>query len=253
MKNFFFTGLVFFGLMGISPAQVSEKHIEVREQFWVGYFNQTRFTDQFGFWLDVHYRRTDDFADRSFQFLFRPALIYFIKDNLRANLGYALVKHFPEEGRSTTRTEHRAWQQIWWNQKYKGLSTLQWLRFEQRFNEKVINDVKMDGHNYTFRARYNISFFVPLKGKEITAKTPFVAAMDEVFLNFGDKVVYNTFDQNRLFVGMGYQFTSHLNAQLGYMNVYQQEASDSRYLSTHAIRFFVFHSLDLRPSSKPNR
>lgn len=229
-----------------SHAQLPDKHIHEREQLWLGYFNQTRLTNKFGFWVDMHYRQTDNFIDRPFQFLFRPALTYFIKDNLRVNLGYALAEHFPGKGLNTTRTEHRAWQQIWWNQKYSGLTTLQWLRLEQRFNQKVVDDQKQDGYNYTFRVRYNFSFFIPLKGKEIVAKTPFAAIMNEVFLNFGDKVVYNTFDQNRLFVGFGYQFSSHLNAQLGYMNVYQQENSGNNYFSTHAIRFFVFHSIDLR-------
>ncbi|HEY3401765.1 MAG TPA: DUF2490 domain-containing protein [Ohtaekwangia sp.] len=227
-------------------AQATEKHIEDREQLWFGYFNQTRFSNKWGMWVDVHYRMTDNFVDRPFQFLFRPAATYFIKDNLRVNVGYAYVHHFPPEGKNTSRNEQRAWQQIWWNQKYTGLTTLQWLRLEQRFNEKVVNDVKEDGYNYTFRVRYNFSFFIPLKGKEIVPKTPFAAIMNEVFLNFGDKVVYNTFDQNRFFAGFGYQFTSHLNAQLGYMNIYQQEASGSNYFSTHTIRLFVFHSLDLR-------
>src|SRR5688572_6599780 len=236
----------FFFLCVETTAQAPEKNIHTREQLWFGYFNQTRLSNKFGFWLDVHYRQTDHFIERPFQFIIRPALTYFIKDNLRLNVGYALVKHFPAEGMNTTRTEHRAWQQIWWNQKYPGLTTLQWLRLEQRFNQKVVDDEKQDGYNYNFRVRYNFSFFIPLKGKEIVARTPFVALINEIFLNFGGKIVYNTFDQNRLFAGMGYQFTSHLNTQLGYMNVYQQEASCSSYYSTHAIRLFVFHSLDLR-------
>lgn len=226
--------------------QTPDKQIHNREQLWLGYFNQTRLTNKFGFWVDVHYRETDHFIDRPFQFLFRPALTYFIKDNLRLNVGYALAEHFPAKGLSTTRTEHRAWQQIWWNQKYPGLTTLQWLRLEQRFNEKVVADVTQNGYNYNFRVRYNFSFFIPLKGREIVARTPFAIVMNEVFLNFGSKIVYNTFDQNRFFAGLGYQFTSHLNAQLGYMNVFQQEASGNSYFSTHTIRLFVFHSLDLR-------
>lgn len=226
--------------------QAVEKDIHSREQLWLGYFNQTRFSNKWGMWVDIHYRMTDHFVDRSFQFMFRPAVTYFIKDNLRVNAGYALVEHFPAKGLHTTRTEHRPWQQIWWNQKYPGLVTLQWLRLEQRFNQKVVADQKQDGYNYNFRVRYNVSFFIPLKGKEIVAKTPFAAVMDEVFLNFGGKIVYNTFDQNRFFVGLGYQFTPALNAQLGYMNVYQQEASGNNYFSTHAIRLFFFHTLDLR-------
>jgi hypothetical protein len=237
--SFFIISIATFG-------QAPGKHVHSREQLWFGYFNQTRFTNKVGMWLDIHYRTTDSFADRPFLFMIRPALTYFIKDNLRVNVGYTFASHFPGKGLSTTRYEHRPWQQIWWNQKYSGLTTLQWLRLEQRFNEKVVSDEKIDGYNYVFRVRYNFSFFIPLKGKELSPKTPFLAFANEVFLNFGDNVVYNTFDQNRLFGGVGYQFTSHLNAQLGYMNVYQQEGSGNNYLSTHAIRLFVFHSLDLR-------
>jgi hypothetical protein len=243
-KHYLFLLIIF--CCGTVYGQAPEKNIHSREQLWLGYFNQTRFSNKWGLWMDVHYRMTDHFVDRSFQFLVRPAVTYFIKDNLRINVGYTLATHFPGKGLHTTRLEHRAWQQIWWNQKYTGLTTLQWLRLEQRFNEKVVNDVKQEGYNYTFRVRYNFAFFIPLKGKELVAKTPFAAIMNEVFLNFGDKVVYNTFDQNRLFLGFGYQFTPHLNAQLGYMNVYQQEASGNNYFSTHAIRLFVFHTLDLR-------
>jgi hypothetical protein len=241
--------LVLLPLLVISAGvfgQAPEKHIHDREQLWVGYFNQTRFSNKLGMWADVHYRMTDNFVDRPFQFLFRPAVTYFFRDNLRLNVGYTLANHFPARELNTTRVEHRAWQQIWWNQKYPGLTTLQWLRLEERFNEKVVADEKLNGYNYTFRVRYNFSFFLPLKGKEMAPKTPFAAITNEVFLNFGDKVVYNTFDQNRLFAGFGYQFSSHLNAQLGYMNVYQQEGSGNNYFSTHTIRLFVFHSLDLR-------
>jgi hypothetical protein len=229
-----------------TTAQAPPKQIHHREQLWFGYLNQTRFSNKWGMWLEVQYRLTDNFIDRPFQFLFRPALTYFIKDNVRLNFGYAFINHYPGQGLNTSRAEHRPWQQLTWNQKYTGLATLQWIRLEQRFNEKVVSDVKQEGYNYNFRVRYNYSFFIPLKGKEMAPKTPFLAIIDEVFLNFGDRITYNTFDQNRFFAGLGYQFTAHLNAQFGYMNIFQQEPSGNHYASIHAIRLFLFHSLDLR-------
>lgn len=231
-------------------SQTIEKHVHEREQLWFGYFNQTRLTNKFGVLFDIHYRQTDNFIDRPFQFVVRPALMYFLRDNLRLQAGYAFVEHFPAQGKDAIRPEHRAWQQISWNQKYSGLTTLQWLRLEERFNRKVEDDVLLDDYNFNYRLRYNMSFFIPLKGKEVTPRSPFLALTNEVFINFGGKIVYNTFDQNRFFAGAGYQFTSHLNAQFGYMNIYQQEASGNNFLSTHAIRFLVLHSLDLRSKGK---
>jgi hypothetical protein len=247
-----FSTIIFLLSLTVSTSSLAQappapaKHIENREQLWLAYFNQTRFSNKFGLWADVHYRMTENFAGRPFQLLIRPALTYFIKDNLRVNVGYAFVSHYPAEGSTTTRFEHRPWQQIWWNQKYTGLTTLQWLRLEQRFNERVVSDVKEDGYNYNFRVRYNFSFLIPLTGTEIKAKTPFATIGNELFLNFGDRVVFNTFDQNRFFAGFGYQFTPHMNLQLTYMNLYQQETSGSNYISAHAIRLFLFHNLDLR-------
>src|SRR6187549_3004386 len=78
-----------------AQAQTPDKHIHEREQLWLGYFNQTRFSNKWGMWIDVHYRMTDNFVDRPFQFLFRPAVTYFIKDNLRVQVGYAYAHHFP--------------------------------------------------------------------------------------------------------------------------------------------------------------
>jgi hypothetical protein len=235
--------------LNVAWAQASEKSLHSREQLWFGAFNQTRFSERWGLWVDIHYRMSDHFVDRRFQFLVRPALTYFINDHLRINFGYALVQHFPGKGLSENRTEHRPWQQIWWNQKYPGLSTLQWIRLEQRFNERMDPDTR-DGYNYNFRVRYNLAFLIPLMGKDMRAKTPFAAIMNEVFLNFGDRIVFNTFDQNRFFAGLGYPFTSHTNVQFGYMYIYQQEATGNNYLATHAIRLFLFHSVDLRKLTK---
>ena len=239
-----------FLITNFAHAQAPGKKIQSRDQLWIAYTNQTRLSDKWGLWLDAHYRTTGDFVDRPFQWLLRPALTYFVTDNLRINAGYTLAKHFPAEGLHTIRTEHRAWQQIWWNQKYSGLTILQWLRLEQRFNQKLIEDVIYDGYDYTFRVRYNLSFVIPLKGKTVTAHTPFVTVANEVFLNFGGDVTYNTFDQNRLSAGIGYQFTPHLNAQVGYINVYQQLASGNDYLVSHVVRLSVVHNLDLRNKSE---
>jgi hypothetical protein len=161
-------------------------------------------------------------------------------------VGYVFANHFPSKGLGTSRPEHRPWQQILWNQKYSGLTTLQSLRFEQRFNRKIINDVLQDDYNFNYRLRYNMAFYVPLKGKEIVAKTPFAIIANEVFVNFGRQIVYNTFDQNRFFVGLGYQITAHMNVHLGYMNIFQQETSGNNYFSTHAVRLYLYHSFDLR-------
>ena len=49
---------------------------------------------------------------------------------------------------------------------------------------------------------------------------------DEILIQFGKEVVYNTFDQNRIFIGIKQTISSKLSFDFGYMNVYQQKFSD---------------------------
>ncbi|KAJ1518410.1 hypothetical protein HMI54_000938, partial [Coelomomyces lativittatus] len=81
---------------------------------------------------------------------------------------------------------------------------------------------------------------------QVVAKTPFLYLNNDIHINAGKNIINNYFDQNRFFAGVGYQFTLQLNAQIGYMNVFQQQPSGNQYVSINAIRLFVFHNLDLR-------
>lgn len=238
--------LVLLADSAVLAQSTGSKSVTSREQAWVAYFNQTRITTNLGAWLDVQYRQTGEFLDRPFQFLFRPALTWFAKDNLRVNLGYAFINNFPPEGQQTSQPEHRAWQQVWFNHPSPRFTMLQWLRLEQRFIRNKENDALVEGYTRRHRLRYNVGLIIPLKGEKVVPGVPFVSVSNELFMNLGKNVVYNTFDQNRLFIGMGYQIADHVNVQAGYLNVYQQQASGNQYVVSHAIRVAVFHNLDLR-------
>ncbi len=234
-------------LLGLFPAaaQTVQKQINTHQQGWLGYFNQTRLTNKFGLWLDVHARRID-WLERWNTVLVRPGVTYYVNDHVRLTAGYAFVQHYPPSGQLTIRPEHRAWQQVLWTSRSKKLQTQQWVRLEQRYNRKIANDQLQEGYTFNYRFRYLIALFVPLKGDFIQKGVPFLAFNDEVHINAGKQITYNHFDQNRFFVGLGYQFTKSLNAQLGYMNLFQQLPAGNRFNNNHVLRLFFFHNLDLR-------
>jgi hypothetical protein len=225
-------------------AQNSAKEVIVREQVWLGYFFQAKVHQNWGVWFDAHYRQTDNFLNRPFQLMIRPAATYFIKENLRLNAGYLFNYNFPDAGESFGVPEHRPWQQIWWLQKFNGISVLQFLRFEQRFIRRVVNDEPTRDYSFNHRIRFNVSVFVPITKKEMLPGTPFLAFINEIFINAGKQITYNHFDQNRFFAGLGYQFNPKLNIQLGYSNVYSQTAGGDRFYNSHLIRCFVFHNFN---------
>jgi len=231
-----------------SPSLAQTKNTETREQTWFGYFNQTRFTKRSGMWLDLHLRLTNNFIEQKNLSIIRAGYTYYLSDQVRLTAGYAYVTQYGLKEGEPDAPEHRPWQQIQWIEKKKGFNMMQWFRAEQRFRSKIENNSPSGDYNFNWRFRYNISFTIPLKGHEVKAKTPFLFLNDELHINAGKNIVYNYFDQNRLFAGFGYQFTSHLNAHLGYMYVFQQLPAGNAYANIHAIRLFVFHNIDLRHS-----
>jgi len=241
-KNF---GLIISLLLIVGQQAFSQtKEFQEDEQMWFGYFNQTRFTNKSGIWLDLHLRTTGNFVDHVGMTIARGGYTYYLSDHVKLTAGYAYVTKYSTGGPAVP--EHRPWQQIQWTEKKNWFNMMQWIRLEERFRRKVAAGELIDDYSFNYRVRYNMAFTVPLKGKQVVAKTPFLFANNEVMINFGKEIVNNYFDQDRAFVGFGYQFTSQLNAQLGYMYVFQQLPAGNEYLKINAIRLFFFHNLDFR-------
>ena len=124
---------------------------------------------------------------------------------------------------------------------------MQWLRLEERFRRNILNDSSLaDGSSFNFRVRYNFLLQVPLTKAKIQKGDFSFILNNEVHLNFGKNIVYNTFDQNRFFAGVAYNVNATDNIQFGYLNVFQQLAAGNKYRSIHGVRLFYFHNLDLR-------
>lgn len=238
-------GLVVLFLISAS-AQAQEKDVEHLEQTWFGYFNQTRFTEKSGMWVDLHLRLTGNFIEQPAVSIVRFGYTYYLSDLTRLTAGYAYVTQYGQTAGAPDVPEHRLWQQIQWVEKKSWLTMMQWIRLEERFRRNVEAGELTSDYNFNYRIRFNMAFTIPLKGKQVVAKTPFIFLNDELHINFGEEITNNYFDQNRLFLGVGYQFTTHLNAHLGYMKVFQQLATPNTFRSVDAIRLFVFHNLDFR-------
>jgi hypothetical protein len=235
-----------------TTAQAPVKHTESVQQVWLGYFNQTRLSNKWGVWTDLHLRTKEEFFTNFSQAIIRAGLTYYITDDAKLTVGYAFVNHFPAENhKSISQPEHRPWQQLQWHSRFTKLRVMQWFRLEERWRRKILNDETLaNGYSFNFRARYNILAQFPLSKKRFQPGTFSFVVNDEVHVNFGKQIVNNYFDQNRFFVGFHYHVNKHDNLQFGYMNVFQQLAAGNRYRSNHVGRVFYFHNLDWRKTSK---
>lgn len=225
-----------------------QKNITKIEQTWLAYFNQTRFSNRWGMWLDLQLRTKDHLVKNLSQTIIRPGITYYLNDATRLTAGYAFINNFPGDNhRNISQPENRLWQQLQWHTKYNKVRTMQWLRLEERWRHKILNDDALaNGYTYSWRLRYNFLYQVPLSRKGFAPNTFSFILNDEVHINFGKHIVYNTFDQNRFFIGFAYQTNATDNLQFGYMNVFQQLAAGNQYKSVNIARIFYFHNLDLR-------
>jgi len=247
MRKFTITILFLVLFTKFSISQVSKETQNIK-QVWVGYLNQTRFSNHWGSWLDLHLRTKEDFTKNFSQAVFRLGLTYYFTDNTSFTAGYAYMNHFPADNHKyISQPEHRPWQQIVWIKQYPRIKTTQRFRLEERFKRKIATESQLaDGYGFNYRLRYNFLMNIPLGKRPFAPNTLAFVINDEVHVNFGKEIIYNYFDQNRFFLGFAFQVNKHDNLQFGYMNVFQQLDAGNKYKSIHALRIFYFHNLDLR-------
>jgi hypothetical protein len=224
------------------------KSTENLQQLWFGYLNQTRFNDKWGLWLDLHLRTKEDFVNNFSQSIVRLGLTYYVSEATKLTLGYAWVNNFPGDNhKDISQPEHRIWQQVQWHTKHGKKRMMQWVRLEEKFKHKLLNDSTLaDGYGFYYKVRYNLWYEIPLSKKGIVPGALSFIFNDEVHINFGKQITLNYFDQNRFFAGFKYQVNNHDNLQAGYMNLFQQLAAGNKYKNINTARIFYFHNLDLR-------
>jgi hypothetical protein len=145
---------------------------------------------------------------------------------------------------STFADENRVYEQAQLNTKFGNVNILQRIRNEQRWQEKIVDDQVVPGDlRFTNRVRYLMSFTFRVCEKK---SVPSMVISDEILLNFGEDVTYNTFDQNRLFVGIKQSINPKWSYDFGYMNVYQQKNTGNMYDMNHTIRLFFYLNTSIK-------
>jgi len=248
MKKYAFMLVLLYTTHSLNAQLKQTTHIN---RIWSGYFNQLRFSNRWGAWIDLHLRNKEDFVNDLSQSILRAGLTYYISNNTKLTAGYAYIHDFPADNHKNISTyEHRPWQQIQWHTKYGKRNMMQWLRLEQRFRRKVKNDDELAaGYLFNWRLRYNVWYEVPFGKNSTDPGSWSFIANDELHINFGKEIVNNYFDQNRFFLGVKYQTGAHSNLQMGYMNLFQQLPAGNQYRNIHALRVFFFQTMDFRKKS----
>ena len=182
-------------------------------------------------------------ADPNFYFL-RTGVQYWVNEHLMLTAGIGKMwvapttpnwEHFAEE--------NRIYQQVLLTNKMGKIGMVQRIRNEQRWIEKITNDQFTGDYKFSNRIRYLLAFNIPIFKNPLY---PSLSLSDELMVQFGKEIIYNTFDQNRLFLGIRQPISKTLNFDFGYMLGYQQKATGYQYDRIHTLRCFFYYTPDLR-------
>jgi len=232
-----------FLLIVFAPSSIAQKkEVNNQVQTWVSINSTVRVTPKFGFIADAHMRRNNFLSDPSFYFV-RVALNYWLRENVTMALGYGEMWVAPSKGGHHFAKEDRIYQQAQMSSKVGKVEVLQRLRNEQRWQEKIVNDKFINSYKFTDRIRYLLSFNIPFSPNR---HYPSLVISDELLVQFGKEVIYNTFDQNRVFTGIKQRVSKSLSFDLGYMVVYQQKTSGYQFDRNETWRWFFYYTPDFR-------
>ncbi len=160
-------------------------------------------------WLEAQQRIGDD-SSKFTQILFRPGLGYALTTNLSMWVGYGWIR----TGVPLTNApfaEQRIWEQLLWVKTNPHFTFTSRTRMEQRYFH--------NRYKTAFRARQLFKLVIPL---DKASRFSFVSS-NELFWHHNyyiGKKNANGFDQNRYFIGLGYNINAHATTEIGYMNQY---------------------------------
>lgn len=240
------------GLATDSQSEVEETGV------WVGAYLKLRLTDKMFYYGEHHYRRrnsldnVNDFAGRMRQIYNRAGLMYIFNEYFNVIVGPTLVANYTprpgDDAYDNVVWEPRIWHQWLFSMPSMGrVKIYHQFRFEHRWKKSNFKGSEFD---YTNRYRYKLYAYIPLNKKKIENKTLFLAPSAEIFMHSGKSIVYDPFEDFRVYTGLGYVLNKNITFFGGHMWTFGQKSTGYEYSKGHIIRLNVFVNLDLRNSKK---
>lgn len=260
MKSYKFT---FFLIVFLTLSMVSYGQTEPMRRaqtnapgtgLWVGLYTKLRLSERIYYYAETHYRRQNsrdnrlDFAGRMNKFYNRHGLTYLVTNYFEITAGPVVVlRYTPDPGNPEYEPmvpEYRFWHQWLFIQPQMGrFKFYHQFRFEHRF--KRSNRVGAE-YDYTNRYRYKIFAYIPLNKSYLSDGAFFISPSAELFLHSGESIVYNPFEDFRVYTGLGYILNKNYMLFAGHMWTLGQGTSGFEYNQSHVVRLNLYVNFDLR-------
>jgi hypothetical protein len=222
----------------------------VQESFWFASFNTIRLSAKTSLHAEFQLRTTDNAA--AIQTLLpRVGFNWHVRKNHVLTAGYAYIPNRAViNGEGTLLGEHRLWQQYIINQTLKRNVTLQHrFRLEERWVPIAVSNngsIEKDGFAFSTRLRYFARGIFPLQQHSGGFRRGvFAALQNEIFVNTTNRSNVNGkfFDQNRLYLAVGYRVSAKFDIETGYLNQYINTRKGVNNLANHIWQIALYSRL----------
>ncbi len=190
---------------------------------WLQTFNTISLNKKWSLHAEYQWRRTNGLKYWQ-QSLLRMGTNYKINDNITAHVGYAWAETFAYGdypiANNGTFPEHRLYEQITFRQPVNKFIFSHRFRIEQRWLGRVkagtAGNREIEDWFFLHRFRYQFRTQYPfwIKGD----KQFYGAAAEEILIGAGKNLGVNIFDQNRIFLLLGYKLNKKISFEAGYVN-----------------------------------
>lgn len=239
----FIKAFLFFILARTVITAQTQKNIDHQNLLWTRYYNQVEINPKWSIHSEFDNRV---FLDSIVQNLFviRVQGRHKISEHVELGVGinyFSVATQVPEVNLGFNKPEYRLQQDLTWKKNWSKIVLNQRFQIEERFFQNADRQGLTTGTTFFWRFRYR------LQGEYIFCRKEkrYLKAIvyDEIMINAGKNAVYNSFDQNRVYVGLQYGISSAVAVELGYMNSFQQRATGIDYFDRNIIRFSIYHQL----------
>jgi hypothetical protein len=187
---------------------------------WFAIASTSKLTKHINVYADVHIRYAKGFDPMQNQIRIAPEWV-FSKTISFAPIGFVYIQNFlyGDQPAKIVNNEHRLYQQVMVKHSLGKWAFNHRFRVEERF---IQNHTKGTGEDEGFtnqqtRIRYRALVTYAFNKPKVEAGAFFGSFYDEFFVSWGSKVTYNSPDQNRLYLGVGYQFSKNVSLQTGFL------------------------------------
>jgi hypothetical protein len=250
--------------LGQSNHVIPSRDNQINENAWLVQVSTIKIANKWDLLTDIQWRQSE-LGTKPMQLLLRPAIQYRFYDKVSAALGYLYcITHSYGKIPQTIYSfpEHRLWQQFIISNKIGIIEAQQRIRFENRWIGEVSNDMKVSKYRYQNRLRYLYRLQLPINGSKIEKGKFYLHFYDEIMIGFGKNVGANIYDQNRLYLGLGfhtgvwgkieigylYQHLMHRREKIVYQNV-AKPTSTQFFENNHTVTVSYFLNLDISKKS----